>query len=86
MSRTSSPREGHRIYPYLLRGMPRLYITKGFLYLGPWTGIAARRWRTGYSNTMDAAFCVEAMEEAIVRFGAPEVFNTDQGAQSSPAR
>ena len=33
------------------------------------------------SNTMDAAFCVEAMEEAIVRSGAPEVFNTDQGAQ-----
>ena len=33
------------------------------------------------SNTMDAAFCVEAMEEAIVRYGAPEVFNTDQGAQ-----
>ncbi len=93
--RTSSPGKGHRIYPYLLRGMkvtrPRevyaadityIPMAKGFLYL-----VAVIDWYSRkvlahrLSNTMDAAFCVEAMEEAIVRYGAPEVFNTDQGAQ-----
>ena len=93
--RTSSPGEGHRIYPYLLRGMkvtkPRevyaadityIPMAKGFLYL-----VAVIDWHSRkvlahrLSNTMDAAFCVEAMEDAIVRYGAPEVFNTDQGAQ-----
>ena len=93
--RTSSPGEGHRIYPYLLRGMkvtrPRqvyaadityIPMAKGFLYLVAvidWYSRKALAHRL--SNTMDAAFCVEAMEEAIVRYGAPEVFNTDQGAQ-----
>ena len=57
-------------------------MAKGFLYL-----VAVIDWYSRkvlahrLSNTMDAAFCVEAMEEAIVRYGAPEVFNTDQGAQ-----
>ena len=57
-------------------------MAKGFLYLA-----AVIDWRSrkvlGHrlSNTLDAAFCVEAMEEAIVRYGAPEVFNTDRGAQ-----
>ena len=93
--RTSSPGDGHRIYPYLLRGMkvkrPRqvyaadityIPMAKGFLYL-----VAVIDWHSRkalahrLSNTMDAAFCVEAMEEAIVRYGAPQVFNTDQGAQ-----
>ena len=93
--RTSSPGEGHRIYPYLLRGMKvtisrQVYaadityipMAKGFLYL-----VAVIDWHSRkvlahrLSNTMDAAFCVEAMEDAIVRYGAPEVFNTDQGAQ-----
>ena len=93
--RMSSPREGHRIYPYLLRSMkvtrPRqayaadityIPMAKGFLYL-----VAVIDWHSRkalahrLSNTMDTAFCVEAMEEAIVRYGAPQVFNTDQGAQ-----
>ena len=57
-------------------------MAKGFLYF-----VAVIDWHSRkalahrLSNTMDAAFCVEAMEEAIVRYGAPEVFNTDQGAQ-----
>ena len=57
-------------------------MAKGFLYL-----VAVIDWHSRkvlahrLSNTMDAAFCVEAMEDAIVRYGAPEVFNTDQGAQ-----
>ena len=93
--RTSSPGKGHKIYPYLLRGMkvtkPReVYVAdityipmaKGFLYL-----VAVIDWHSRkvlahrLSNTLDAAFCVEAAEEAVVRYGAPEVFNTDQGAQ-----
>ncbi len=93
--RTSSPGQGHKIYPYLLRSLkvtrPRqvyaadityIPMAKGFLYL-----VAVIDWYSRkvlahrLSNTMDAAFCVEATEEAIVRYGAPEVFNTDQGAQ-----
>ena len=93
--RTSSPGEGHKIYPYLLRGTevtgPRevyaadityIPMAKGFLYL-----VAVIDWHSRkvlahrLSNTLDAAFCVEATEEAIVRYGTPEVFNTDQGAQ-----
>ena len=93
--RTSSPGQGHKIYPYLLRSLkvtrPRqvyaadityIPMAKGFLYL-----VAVIDWYSRkvlahrLSNTMDAAFCVEATEEAIVRYGAPELFNTDQGAQ-----
>ena len=57
-------------------------MAKGFLYL-----VAVIDWHSRkalahrLSNTLDAAFCVEAMEEAIVRYGAPDIFNTDQGAQ-----
>ncbi len=57
-------------------------MAKGFLYLAAvidWHSRKALAHRL--SNTMDAGFCVEAMEEAIARYGAPEVFNTDQGAQ-----
>ena len=93
--RTSSPGEGHKIYPYLLRGMkvtrPRkvyaadityIPMAKGFLYLAAVIDWHSRKVLAHrLSNTMDAAFCVEATEEAIVRYGAPEVFNTDQGAQ-----
>ena len=93
--RTSSKGEGHKTYPYLLRDMkvrrPRevyaadityIPMARGFLYLA-----AVIDWRSRkvlahrLSNTLDAGFCVEAMEEAIVRYGAPKVFNTDQGAQ-----
>ena len=95
--RTSSPGEGHTIYPYLLRGMkvtkPRarsmrityIPMAKGFLYL-----VAVIDWYSRkvlvhrLSNTLGAAFCVKATEEAIVRYGAPKVFNTDQGAQFTP--
>ncbi len=93
--RTSSPGQGHKIYPYLLRGMkvtrPRqvyaadityIPMAKGFLYLAAVIDWHSRKVLAHrLSNTLDASFCVEAMEEAIVRYGAPEVFNTDQGAQ-----
>lgn len=55
---------------------------RGFLYLVAimdWSSRAVLSWRL--SNTMDSAFCVEALEEAMARFGKPEIFNTDQGSQ-----
>jgi putative transposase len=92
--RTSKPGKGHKIYPYLLKGLKvtRLNqvwasditfipMAKGFLYL-----VAIIDWYSRYvlswklSNTLDADFCVEALEEAL-RKGRPEIFNTDQGSQ-----
>ena len=93
--RLSAPHPGHRIYPYLLRGLDittagRVWCTditylpmaKGFCYLVAIMDWASRRvlsWRL--SNTLDASFCIEALEEALERYPAPEIFNTDQGAQ-----
>ena len=93
--RTSDPHPGHRIYPYLLRGMvidrpnqvwcadiTYIPVQRGFLYL-----VAIMDWATRHvlawrlSNTMDASFCVEALAEALARYGKPEIFNTDQGSQ-----
>jgi putative transposase len=81
--RTSKPGAGHKIYPYLLRD---LAIGRGFLYLVAimdWHSRAVLAWRI--SNTMDVRFCVSALEEAIARFGKPEIFNTDQGSQFTSA-
>jgi putative transposase len=93
--RTSQPGKGHKIYPYLLRDLSiersnHVWATditfvpmaKGFMYLVAimdWHSRRVLSWRV--SNTMDTDFCIEALEEAIQRFGAPEIFNTDQGAQ-----
>jgi putative transposase len=93
--RTSKPAPGHRIYPYLLRGMTierpnqvwatditYIPIGRGFLYLVAvidWASRAVLSWRL--SNTMDVSFCVDALEEALARFGKPQIFNTDQGSQ-----
>jgi len=92
---TSKPASGHKIYPYLLRGMTidrpnqvwALDITyvpmaRGFVYLAAvidWFSRRVLAWRL--SITMEAAFCVEALEEALTRHGRPETFNTDQGSQ-----
>ena len=92
---TSKPAPGHKIYPYLLRDMKierpnqvwcaditYLPLGRGFLYLVAvmdWASRAVLSWRL--SNTMDASFCIEALEEALARFGKPEIFNTDQGSQ-----
>ena len=97
--RTTKPEPGHKIYPYLLRGieiarpnqvwaMDITYIpmARGFVYLAvvlDWFSRRVLSWRL--SITMDAAFCVETLEDALARHGKPEIFNTDQGA-SSPAR
>ena len=92
---TSKPAPGHRIYPYLLRGMTidrpnqvwamditYVPMARGFVYLAAVVDWYSRRvlaWRL--SITMEAAFCVEALEEALARHGRPKIFNTDQGSQ-----
>jgi putative transposase len=92
---TSKPAPGHRIYPYLLRGvkidrpdhvwaMDISYIPmrRGFVYLAAVVDVASRRVLSHrVSITMEAAFCVEALEEALAKHGRPEIFNTDQGSQ-----
>ena len=96
---TSKPGKGHKIYPYLLRGlaitrpnqvwcMDITYIPmrKGFLYLAAvmdWRSRRVLSWRL--SNTMDVAFCIEALQEALLHHGKPEIFNTDQGSQFTSA-
>ena len=93
--RTSAPHPAHRVYPYLLKGMAidrpnqvwcaditYIPVQRGFLYLVAIMDWATRQvlaWRL--SNTMDARFCVEALDEALARYGRPEIFNTDQGSQ-----
>jgi len=92
---TSKPAPGHKIYPYLLRGMTidrpnqvwamdltYVPMARGFVYLAvviDWFSRRVLAWRL--SITMEAAFCVEALEEALARQGRPEIFNTDQGSQ-----
>jgi len=93
--RTSDPHPEHRIYPYLLRNLrinrpnqvwcadiTYIPVQRGFLYL-----VAIMDWATRHvlawrlSNTMDVRFCIEALHEALSRYGKPEIFNTDQGSQ-----
>ena len=97
--RTTTPAPGNKIYPYLLREMTidrpnqvwaaditYIPIGRGFLYLVAvmdWASRAVLSWRL--SNTMEASFCVAALEEALARFGKPEIFNTDQGSQFTSA-
>ena len=93
--RTSDPHPEHRIYPYLLRNLEvnrpnqvwcaditYIPVQRGFLYLvaiRDWASRHVLAWRL--SNTMDASFCVEALNEALAKYGKPEIFNTDQGSQ-----
>ncbi len=97
--RTTKPAPGHKIFTYLLRektidranqvwaaDITYLPIGRGFLYLVAiidWASRAVLSWRL--SNTMDAGFCVSALEEALARHGKPEIFNTDQGSQFTSA-
>jgi putative transposase len=95
--KTSTPGSGpqHRVYPYLLKNLvieranhvwaadiSYLPMAKGFVYLVAIIDWASRRvlaWRT--SNTLTTDFCVDALHEALTRYGTPEIFNTDQGSQ-----
>ena len=93
--RLSKPHPDHKIYPYLLRGLDikeansvwcaditYIPMARGFCYLVAIMDWASRKvlsWRL--SNTLDASFCTEALEEALAKYGTPEIFNTDQGSQ-----
>ena len=97
--RTTKSEPGHKIYPYLLRGkeitrpnqvwaMDITYIpmARGYVYLAVVLDWASRRvlsWRI--SITMEAAFCVETLHDALEKHGKPEIFNTDQGSQFTGA-
>jgi putative transposase len=97
--RTTKPEPGHKIYPYLLRGkeitrpnqvwaMDITYIrmARGFVYLAvvlDWFSRRVLSWRV--SITMEAAFCIETLEEALAKHGKPAIFNTDQGSQFTGA-
>ena len=93
--KTSRPHPAHKLYPYLLRNLKvdrpnqvwaaditYIPMCHGFMYL-----VAIMDWYSRkvlsfrFSNTLDADFCVEALEEALGRYGKPDIFNTDQGAQ-----
>jgi putative transposase len=92
---TSKPAPGHQVYPYLLRKLPitrpnqvwamditYIPMARGFVYLAAVVDWFSRRvlaWRV--SITLEAAFCIEALEEALARYGRPEIVNTDQGSQ-----
>lgn len=92
---TSGPEPGRKIYPYLLRGVKiersnqvwamdisSIPMRRGFVYLTAVVDVFSRRVLSHrVSITMEAAFCVEALEEALARHGRPDVFNTDQGSQ-----
>jgi len=96
---TSKPAPGHKIHPYLLRGlkidrpnqvwaMDITYIpmARGFVYLAvvlDWYSRRVLSWRL--SITMEVDFCLEAVEEALAKHGKPEIFNTDQGSQFTSA-
>ena len=91
----SRANKAHKKYPYLLRGVEitrpnqvwasditYIRIERGFMYLTvvmDWYSRSVLSWRL--SNTLDSSFCVEALEEALGRYGRPEIFNTDQGSQ-----
>ena len=93
--RTTKPEPGHKIYPYLLRGvdvtrpnqvwaMDITYVpmAKGFVYLAvviDWFSRRVLSWRV--SITMEASFCIETLEDALATHGKPDIFNTDQGSQ-----
>lgn len=93
--KTSEPNPEHKRYPYLLRGLTidrsnqvwcaditYIPMRKGFLYLVAimdWHSRKVLAWRL--SNTLDTDFCVSALEEALAKYGQPDIFNTDQGSQ-----
>ena len=93
--RTTKPEPGHKIYPYLLRAMEvtrpnqvwamditYIAMARGFVYLAvvlDWFSRRVLAWRV--SITMEAAFCIEALEDALARHGKPDIFNTDRGSQ-----
>jgi putative transposase len=97
---TSKPHPEHRVFPYLLRGLvidrpnqvwasdiTYLPMAQGFMYLTAildWYARKVLAWRL--SNSLDSEFCIAALDEALAKFGAPRIFNTDQGCQFTGER
>jgi putative transposase len=93
--RLSKPHPGHKVYPYLLRGLDiteansvwcsditYIPMARGFCYLVAVMDWASRKVLSfRVSNTLDTSFCTEALEEALRNYGTPDIFNTDQGSQ-----
>ena len=93
--RTTQANPQHKVYPYLLRNLTidqanqvwatditYIPMSRGFIYLTvimDWYSRRVLSWRL--SNSLDTSFCVDALEEALHRFGKPGIFNTDQGCQ-----
>ena len=93
--KTSQPHPQHKVYPYLLRGLDidrpgqvwsaditYLRLPRGFVYrvaVIDWYSRQVLAWRV--SNTLDSGFCVDCLEQALRAYGAPEIFNSDQGCQ-----
>jgi putative transposase len=98
--KTSKKHPEHKIYPYLLKDLPitrpnqvwcadisYIPMRRGFLYLVAimdWHSRKVLSWRL--SNSMDAGFCVEALKDALARYGAPEIFNTDSHTIGASSR
>jgi len=96
---TSKPADGHKVFPYLLRGMTierpnqvwamditYIPMARGFVYLTAvldWFSRRVLAWRVSISMEVD--FCLDALDEALARHGRPEIFNTDQGSQFTSA-
>jgi putative transposase len=94
----SKPHPGHTVYPYLLRNLDiteansvwcshitYIPMARGFCYLVAimdWANRKVLSWRLW--NTLDTSFCVETLEEALQKYGTPDIFNTDQGSQLPP--
>lgn len=92
---TSRPHQKHPTYPYLLRGLPviernqvwstditYIRLARGFMYLVAiidWYSRKVLTWQL--SNTLDSRFCVDCLESALLKYGAPKIFNSDQGCQ-----
>lgn len=93
--KTSKPNPNHKVYPYLLKGLQidrpnQVWVTdityipmkRGFVYLVAIMDLYSRHilsWKV--SNTLDTSFCIDALEEAVSKYGIPEIFNSDQGSQ-----
>jgi putative transposase len=96
---TSKPADGHKVFPYLLRGMAiersnqawaiditYIPMARGFVYLAAvmdWFSRRVLAWRV--SITLEVDFCLDAVDEALARYGRPEIFNSDQGSQFTSA-
>ena len=95
---SSKPADGHKIYPYLLRGLPverpnqvwamditYIPMARGFVYLAAVVDWFSRRVLAWRLSIMEVGFCLDAVEDALARYGRPEIFNTDQGSQFTSA-